>query len=459
MKHLSDNNYNQNKLTSLPDAVAARDAVNKRQLDRKAPIELMGPITGQENTNDTFVRVPDYIDPSKYTGPLGKQLVTPTPQPNEADGEMTHPSVIYAPDGWNGFKYWMAVTPYKGGNDAYEDPCILVSHDGDTWIVPPGLTNPLDDAPGGTNYNSDTYLAWGPDNVMHIFWRNYNTNDVGNEEKLYVRTSNDGINWTPKQLVLSSDRSVMRLFSPSFIYEDGTWSLWAVSMAGATSGSAVRLTATSVTGPWSSPVACDITPRTGKRLWHLWVGRSGKEYIALVNDTLAGMTGARDGDLLFATSRNGINWTQAPDVCLPRVGPGHTDLYQATAVPAVVEGVVGFDVWYSARITVSPAVWHIFRTFLSPLPASVRSNPRIATGFVTGNPSVPANGGNIDVIINFPPGLFTATPAVTYTPSNARLNLSLSSMNSNMATLRIYNWTGSAAGSGWNLRWMAIQTD
>ena len=39
---------------------------------------------------------------------------------------------------WNGFRYWMAMTPFHGGNEDLENPCILASHDGFAWQEPTG---------------------------------------------------------------------------------------------------------------------------------------------------------------------------------------------------------------------------------------------------------------------------------------------------------------------------------
>ena len=53
--------------------------------------------------------------------PLG----TPT---YDSRGQVVHPDVLYVPDGFGPEKwpYWMAMTPYPNGNDAYENPSILV---------------------------------------------------------------------------------------------------------------------------------------------------------------------------------------------------------------------------------------------------------------------------------------------------------------------------------------------
>ena len=51
--------------------------------------------------------------PARITGLVGDRLTVPT-HVTPAGGQTTHPSVLFFPDGWNGFEYWMAHTPYPG---------------------------------------------------------------------------------------------------------------------------------------------------------------------------------------------------------------------------------------------------------------------------------------------------------------------------------------------------------
>ena len=69
-------------------------------------------------------------------------LTTPT---YDASGEATHPGVYDAGTGqtWNGYRYWMVMTPYPNSDATKENPSILASADGTTWVVPAGLTNPI----------------------------------------------------------------------------------------------------------------------------------------------------------------------------------------------------------------------------------------------------------------------------------------------------------------------------
>ena len=85
-----------------------------------------------------------------------------------------HPSVLFISQKWNGYRYWMAETPYPLGNNGdwnglkpyrarWENPCIHVSNDGINWQTPPKGSNPIDDLSDADiehqNYYSDTHLV------------------------------------------------------------------------------------------------------------------------------------------------------------------------------------------------------------------------------------------------------------------------------------------------------------
>lgn len=50
-----------------------------------------------------------------------KPLEIPT---YDGSKQLTHPSVLYFPESWNGHKYWAVATPYPNSNDEYENPSI-----------------------------------------------------------------------------------------------------------------------------------------------------------------------------------------------------------------------------------------------------------------------------------------------------------------------------------------------
>jgi hypothetical protein len=47
----------------------------------------------------------------------------------DGSGQAVHPDIYYNANGWNGYYYWMAMTPYPNGDAAYENPSIIVSND------------------------------------------------------------------------------------------------------------------------------------------------------------------------------------------------------------------------------------------------------------------------------------------------------------------------------------------
>ncbi len=387
------------------------------------------------------------LNPSEWSGPVGARMVIPTPDPPSPDGQPVHPSVVYVDNGWCGWRYWMAYTPYPGGDDQHEDPCVVVSQDGNTWTVPAGLTNPLDNAPGSPVYNSDPFLL--VDGVMRLIWRRFDDTALGAEESLWMRTSADGITWTPKVKIYESDKTVRRLVSPSLVQVDGVWHMFAVDLVPAPTH-VVHLTAESITGPWSTPTVATLCMRAGKMAWHMHVQRVGSQFVALVADTLQGGTGAREGDLLLATSDDGTVWTVGAVPVVPRVGEYHTDLYQASFV--VDER--GIDVWYSARVTASPSVWSILRTRLTV------DDPRLPYSTASGTVGfgvVPA-GGSAAADVVFPPGRFTRAPVVTVSSANGRINPGTAGLSRDSVTVKAFNWTGADATNP-ILHWVAVQQD
>lgn len=413
-------------------------------------VEVAGNLSADSSGADAFLRAERNIDPNKYRGSLGQRCIIPTPDPSSADGEVIHPSVLYIPQKWNGWHYWMAYTPYASSNDAYEDPCIAVSQDGVNWEFPAGLTNPLDNGPGGTKYNSDTHLVFGPDGLMYCFWRYLDTSgdSPSKEETLYVRTTSDGVTWTPKQIAYQSDRTVRRLLSPSFEYYDGLWHLWAVDIVG--TKRIVYATAEEAIGPWTTPVDCTAVLPEGRYHWHLFVSRVGEQWVALINDTdNSGSSGTHVGDIILATSEDGIDWNVADGPCVPRSGTNYSRQYRSCFVPKVVDGMWGLDLWHSVRFPNQ-----IYRSSLT----SVTSTYAVDSGYVS-IPTISA-GASGSFPVTFAPGLFTDVPVVTATPTNGRLNVAIdqATVTKDGVTINAFNWTASnASGPSMRIYWQASQ--
>ena len=76
----------------------------------------------------------------------------------EGSGQTIHPSVVDIGAELNGYRYWMANTPYPNYNSTKENPSVWGSNDGETFTVPDGITNPITPVPdAGTNADTDIY--------------------------------------------------------------------------------------------------------------------------------------------------------------------------------------------------------------------------------------------------------------------------------------------------------------
>lgn len=112
------------------------------------------PISTIDNTSDTFLENVSVSDV--------QELSIPT---YDGSGQCVHPSVRYIQGGWAGYEWWMAFTPYPKGDATYENPSLVASHDGIHWIVPAGLTNPIDPTPPH-GHNADTELIYDGKNML-----------------------------------------------------------------------------------------------------------------------------------------------------------------------------------------------------------------------------------------------------------------------------------------------------
>lgn len=157
----------------------------------------------------------------------------------DGGNEGLHPSCLYFKEGWNGYKFWFVFTPYKGMNDAIENPCMYVSQDGENFAPLEGA-NPLDDIilPKEQEYNSDPELVYNSDlHRIECWWRRvqrdkYPTDEGKNREIIYRRFTYDGRTWSEKEVMLNLKNpfdETRLCISPALIYEDGIYRMWCSS--------------------------------------------------------------------------------------------------------------------------------------------------------------------------------------------------------------------------------------
>lgn len=237
---------------------------------------------------------------------------------------LLHTDVVYVPEGWNGWRYWLAFTPYPGA--ARENISVVVSNDLVTWRVPPGGTNPLLTnaeilALGNYGHSSDPDLVLLPNGTMRVYFRPAGTSDQ--DEAVWCMDSTDGITWGAPQKLIEEQATNTSLLSPAVVVEDdGTFSMWTVNV-----GAGAVHRRTSPDGlTWSVPTAC-----TGavEQRWHADVVLFAGRYHMLMNSN-------NPANLYFRWSDDGLAWTgSSTPLPVPGTVGGRTfgGYYRSTMIP------------------------------------------------------------------------------------------------------------------------------
>jgi len=259
---------------------------------------------------------------------------------HDNSGENVHLDVVFIPEGWNNYFFWQAFTPYNTA--AQENPNIIASLDGRTWVQPGGSRVLVDSAL--TGHDSDTDLIMGQNDSMWCFWRWTGSNI----DSLFVSGSEDGINWGTKKLVrVSLDASAHSLASPAVIIDKGIYKLY-FQDGGSGTSRLEFITCPTPDGTWSDTTHCTINNMpSGKLLWHLDVVKPFNDlYVSAM--TLTVSTGG-DCSLWIATSQDGLIWTTTSKPFLGRGEGGKFDdanIYRASLMPMWKDNKLGFSLWY-----------------------------------------------------------------------------------------------------------------
>lgn len=252
-----------------------------------------------------------------------ERIDVPTPY-NTTTG--VHPSILYFPNSFKGYKFWMAFTPYPMVER--ENPCILASNDGKNFVVPSGLTNPISPTPA-TGYNSDTDLVYA-NNKLYCYWRWYT--DTGENNILYRMESSDGVTWENE--IRCSIPSGLDPLSPTIqVYTNGKWEMWV-------GGEPIKKLTSTDGVNWTNMVSCTTNLDEVGYHWHIDVWREGYTYYCLSafrqNEVRPAslMT-----DLYLGKSTDGVNWTfeTAPVLMRGQYDAHHYRVYKSTAVRVGME--------------------------------------------------------------------------------------------------------------------------
>ena len=261
-------------------------------------------------------------------------LTTPT---YDASGQAVHPDVLVLDEPWSGYRYWMAMTPYTNGSEAVENASILASHDGNEWVVPAGLTNPIDT-------NAPSFLA---DPCLIL--------DTGTLYCVYAgtkaKTSLDGVTWSARQEVTFAEGSGALLMSPSIVRDaKGVCHYWAVD--GAPSPNVLMHASGTDPLTFGALAACTIVGGPVSRdLWHVAVREIMGGFVGAF--TYANLDASGSGSTIhLATSHDGLTWQVGAEPALARdasIDWVSSMVYRGCLVPTSGLGGIWGRLWYSAR--------------------------------------------------------------------------------------------------------------
>jgi hypothetical protein len=248
----------------------------------------------------------------------------------DGSNQLTHPCVLYREEGWNGYKYLMAMTPYPNYNNRVENPSMRYSNDGISWVQIQGQPDPIVPEPK-IGFHSDVTIEL-VDNTLYLFYRWSETSPENNHLYYRYTTTTDGVHWTtPVQTNLPPSRS------NSFIYNGTGWESWGHTITGKTSVFEHFTSADAITWKKSGVASLDTSKFTP---WHSEVKKYDNEYMLLMSASPA-------QDLRFFTSDDGLAWNFENNnlpVLHGRPGMWDEQIYKAS----FVEINNTYQVWYAA---------------------------------------------------------------------------------------------------------------
>jgi len=269
-----------------------------------------------------------------------------------------HPSLIEFYNGFLGYKYLCAITPYHNTQESQENPCIYGSNDLENFELLDGFTQPLDVPPPSqyNGHNSDNVLAHDPrTGELICVYRQSRRNSNGSglrTDCLWMRKTKDGKNWTePKRIMLNLDYPESELCgSPCLIYNtnEGCWDLYIDTLNRSWSRNSIRLFKNqdldNETG-WTF-VSDVVTPSFAN--WHMDIKYIGKTLVMLCYSM-------QDQGLYFGASNDGINFTFSENIF------NGTAIYKASFVPVFdSNNHLSLDILYSSDDNDSAGKWRMF---------------------------------------------------------------------------------------------------
>ena len=132
------------------------------------------------------------------------QIVVLTPDSAKYHNDCLHPCIRYYQDGFAGYSYWMAQSPYYAWNNKIENP-ILYHFVDECNVIHSEWGGVINSTPV-RGYNSDPYI-FKDDTLLYIFWRECFTplcDSVGASYMTVGISSKDGIHFSQKRIYMTN---------------------------------------------------------------------------------------------------------------------------------------------------------------------------------------------------------------------------------------------------------------
>ncbi len=227
----------------------------------------------------------------------------------EGSGQAMHPDVVYFPGGFNGYRFYMSMTPYPWNDQFVENPSILASNNGYVWTEPQRGINPLMPTPP-VDHNADTDLLWNE--ATQEFYMHYM--DIRRPHQVsmvQLLRSTDGIRWqqsTALTLLLPQDPEIV---SPAVLLVNGTYYMFYNNISTAPFRFEYLTSPDGLTWDMSTATVVDVEWPAGVVPWHLDVFAGPDDrYYMLASRWLGGI------DLYLAVSTDLQHWEMRPEPIL-----------------------------------------------------------------------------------------------------------------------------------------------
>lgn len=230
------------------------------------------------------------------------------------ENQPTHPSVYIFDEPWNGYKYWLAYSPYPEGNGEEENPCIAVSNDLYYWETPGTLANPIaTNEETVCNELKDPHIVYREDlDRIEIWYLGRLSERLGGDGTsllLMRKYSTDGVTWSEYEVM-----SETQYLSPSVIWNGKNYQMWSIGYDLFDNTGTISYQESVDGHSWTDPILCTVgTENTNIDIWHGSVTEhNGVFYMSYIDNT-------DKQEIFYCISNDGVNFDE-PEMIISNDG-------------------------------------------------------------------------------------------------------------------------------------------